>query len=217
MIEISESQLDEGLFLASSVSDCNSLIDCFFGKMPIDSLRKDKCKVFQFRKAFESDSPMLYKRIRESADYDQIMLVFDIIEEIDSLEKKREVRMKFQDLNTFAHISIVALYPLYLFNGMTVPFLSLEEINEIERRFFALSNKRAIEEIGKLKPINREWFYWMFSVSTNFNDYKRFGNAIILMTYLFVKGIEKKSLPCMNSEEKKSFFRDIEIAVNKRG
>ena len=217
MVEISKSQLDEALFLASSVSDCDNLIDCLFGKILINGYKKDKCKAFQFRRALESDSPMLYQKLRELSGYDKIMLVFDIVEEIDGSAKRREVRAKFQDLNIFAQISIVALYPLYLANGMIAPFLSLDETNEIERRFFALSNQKAIEEVGKLKLINREWFYWIFSVSTNFNDHKRFVNAVVQMIYLFVKGIEKNSLPCMNTKEKESFFRDIEVAVNKRG
>ncbi len=220
MIKISSNQLDEGLFLSSSVSDCRSFIDCLFGKVPTHDSEKDKCKLFQFRKAFESDSPVLYKRFKELADYDEIIYIFNTIERMDGSRKKRNARIKFQDLDIFAQVSIIALYPLYLANGMTVPFLRLEEINKIEKKFLTFSNKKVKKEIKKFKLIDREWFNWIFSVSTNFNDYEKFGDAIILIIYLFVMGIKERSLPClqtMDNEEKKAFFENIEEAINKRG
>jgi len=219
MIRISKSQLEEGSILFNSIFNCNYFVDCLFGEILVDDFEEDsereKCKLFQFRKRFELDSPVLYERFRELSDYDGTINAFEKAKKRGSSKTKRIARRKLQDLYLFAQISIFDLYPLYLAGGMTVSFLSPKEINKIERKLAFSSNKR----IGKeFRIINNEWFNLILTMSTNFNDYRTYVSAIIQITYLFIEGL-KNSFPCiptMDRREKEILFRNIENTLNKR-
>ena len=211
MIRISRSDLEQGLAMAQGVSQCRNAIHCLWGKLTTDITCQwsEQCELIRFRKIFEQNSPALFGKSKELSEYESITYDLVLTEKEGDSDQKREVRVRFRDLNIFAQVLMIALYSLFLANNQTFPFISVKEIKETEEKFSGLLNFEVGEIALEPNSVNQDWFNWICSTSTNFDDVGKWSNAIFLLIKLFIKEAEK-TLPIGIIDEEK-LFSDLEF------
>jgi len=206
VIRISRSDLEQGLAMAQGVSQCRNAIHCLWGQLTADITCQwsEQCELIRFRKIFEQDSPALFGLSKELSEYESIVYDLVLTEKEGDLDQKRKIQLRFRDLNVFAQISMIALYSLFLANNQTFPFISVKEIKETEEKFSGLLNFEISGVALESNSVNQDWFNWICSASTNFDDVGKWSNAIFLLIKLFIKEAEK-TLPIGIIDEEKLF------------
>lgn len=203
-INISNEQLEEARVIAWQASKCHKFygkfLPCFLGKE--EGANKTNgclsCRVREFRKTLEYESPALYGKILELSRYNAIIHDFRVLAVEGSPLQQEEIKSEFMDLLFFCHAVIFVLHPLFLANNKTVPPFKSEEIRrEIEA---IESDKEKMTRIfERIRQINPNWHQWIN------NYYIYIGNqyikTIAAIASLFLNKI---------AEEKEKFFSDIE-------
>jgi len=210
MIRISRSDLEQGLAMARGVSQCRNAIHCLWGQLTTDITGQgsEQCELIRFRKIFEQDSPALFGKFKELSEYKSVTYDLILTEKEGDSDQKKEVRARFRDLNIFAQVSMIALYSLFLANNRVFPFVSVKEIKETKEKFLGLLNFEVGEIALEPNSVNQDWFNWICSASTNFDNVGKWSNAIFLLIKLFIKEAEK-TLPIGIIDEEK-LFSDLE-------
>ena len=213
MIRITSTQLNRALSVASQTPRLSSLA-CLWGSRKDVSDEDCKisryCEIVRFRKIFESDSPGFFGKFLELSEYQRIIQNYIGLEiEGGEYSQMRTIQIELRNLCIFACASILAIYPLFLANNETVPFLSLKEIKEIEENF----SEEQFNQVGQeMQKINRIWFNQIEIILDNLAQPQRYKRAIFLLVKLFIQGVEKIQLPCLkeiSEEEREVFFQEI--------
>jgi len=213
MLKISEEQLERGFNVVRKAFSYKEATHYLWGQLnkQLDRIEPQLFELYQFRCAFESDSPAFFAEFLELSDYQRRSRNFYGLQiEMGTYPQMRKSQIEFHDLQIFAQASVLTLYPLFLANNSEFPFLLPEEIKTEERAF----SQENLDLTGKtMHDINPEWFHWIHAILGNLIDPKIYTSAISLMVRLFLKGVQKTQLPHlekMSDLEKELFFTEIE-------
>lgn len=196
MIKITDSQLNDGLIMAQSLSRCPNSLSCLWAKISDSCDIREECELVLFRKALENSSPAFYGKFKELSEYDTIIQDLATMEVEGDPAQKNEARARFRDLNIFAQLSMVALYPL--FEASDPPSITAKEIEEMERN----------HDDYDFLQINSNWFNWIGIFISNFHFSDKQAETITLLIRLYLN----KNLPVRalsSEEEKERLFSEI--------
>lgn len=224
MIRIVEEDLDEATDLLDIAEYCRFSHYCLWDKrerLPFifrqagaEFCPGEDCPIIVFRRKFEAESPAFYAAaLNFSKTKNAIKNALKALETNQGSNRCRRRRYlrRLDEMKTFDHLILVALYPLSL-KAETIPDLTQGEITALLKKYNSSEEERR-RNLERMGEINSDWVYWIDEIGDALLSENKQDIALItFLVYLFIEGLEKDQLPdlgVMSKEEKGKFFVEL--------
>jgi len=221
MVKITKEALDRGLSILEIANICPNSHNCLWEArtnlfkikeaLP-QGCQKEDCLVVIFRKALESESPLLYAEALKHSRFNNVVYSANaLVARKRSIKGKKGSRIvkRVYDLHIFVQLVLLLLYSLF-WQTKQIPLLSANEINGLKKNFSEETIRQTIQEMAN---INYDWLEWMEEIAGELLSSQTYAKSIVYLAYLYLKGFEKNQISSLteaSDKEKKEFFSTLE-------